>query len=249
VTVTPVSIFDFTFSFAGARDRFGGEGHEFGLLNNDNTVFNFGANVRPYSSVQAGANYGRDTYKTLQKSRNANPDCTIQPPCPANGYNSWFDPNRDWLLNQDEKVNNANLYLDLLHAIKQADIRFSYDYSDSNNAYIHSGPRIQELKTATALTPEDLTRPCAAPLTSCFEMLPPITNKWQRFMVDVKYMFTTHAGLDLCYWYEKFDLSDYATVDLQPGSPRIDYLGEISTGYGNRPYKANTGFLRIMYLF
>jgi len=241
VTVTPASIFDVTLSLAAARDRFGGEGHEFGLLNNDNTVFNLGVNARPTDTVQLGANYGRDTYKTLQKARNANP--------PGTDYGSWFDPNRDWLLNDDEKVNSASVYVDLLRAIKQTDIRVSYDYSDSNNAYIHSGPRVQELKTATALTPADTARPCTAPLISCFEALAPITNKWQRLMIDLKYMFTDKAGLGLGYWYEKFDVSDYATIDLQPGTPRIDYPGEISTGYGNRPYKGNTGFLRILYFF
>jgi hypothetical protein len=98
------------------------------------------------------------------------------------------------------------------------------------------------------LTPGD-GRPCTAPLTSCFEPLPPVTNKWQRFLADVQYMFTQHAGLGIGYRYEKFDISDFATVDLQPGTPRIDYLGGITTGYGNRPYKANTGFVRILYFF
>lgn len=255
VTVTPGSMVDFTFSLAAARDRFGGEGHEFGLLNNDNTVYNLGVNARPRDKVQVGANYGRDSYKTLQKARNANP--------PGTDYGSWFDPNRDWLLDQDEKVNNATLYVDLLQAIKQADIRISYDYSDSNNAYIHSGPRIQELRTNVALSspsafppvinpangrPFTIPAPCTG-VPSCSEPLPPITNKWQRFMVDVKYMFAGNVGLGFGYWYEKFDVSDYATIDLQDGTPRIDYLGEINTGYGNRPYKANTGFLRILYLF
>ena len=40
-------------------------------------------------------------------------------------------------------------------------------------------------------------------------------------------------------------------IDLPgaPGTPRNDYLGEINTGYGNRPYKGNTGFLRLLYQF
>ncbi len=249
VTLTPAAVFDVTFSMAAARDRFGGEGHQFGLFDNDNTVFNVGINARPKDKVQVGANYGRDTYSALLKARNANPDCRLTASCPASGYNSWVDPNRDWQLDQDEKVNNASVYLDLLHAIKKADIRFSYDYSDSNNGYVHSGPRIQELSTATALTPADTARPCAVGLTSCFEALPPVTNKWQRFLVDVQYMFTHNAGLGLGYRFEKLNISDFATIDLQPGTPRIDYLGEISTGYGNRPYKANTAFLRILYFF
>ncbi len=33
------------------------------------------------------------------------------------------------------------------------------------------------------------------------------------------------------------------------GVPRIDYLGFIGTGYGNRSYKGSTAFLRLLYFF
>jgi hypothetical protein len=243
VTVTPTSTLDFTFSVAAARDRFKGEGHDFGLLDNNNTVVNVGVNVSPTNTLRLGGNYGRDTYHSFQKSRSANP--------PGTDYGSWYDPNRDWVLNGDEKVNTATLYVDLLHAIGKSDIRFSYDYSDSNNAYLHGGPKVEALKTGVALTPADPTKPCAVGLTSCFEALPPVTNAWQRLRADFRYMFTNRVGLALTYAYERLGVSDYATIDLpgQPGTPRIDYLGEISTGYGSRPYKASTGFVRILYLF
>ncbi|MBI1875019.1 MAG: MtrB/PioB family outer membrane beta-barrel protein [Acidobacteria bacterium] len=250
-TVTPVSLLDLSFAVAAGRDTFGGPGREFGLMDNKNTVYNFGINASPMPSVRVGANYGRDQYVSNQASRNASPAGT--------DYGTWFDPNRNWFLNNDEKVNIATIYLDLIKAIEKTDISVSYDYSDSNNAYIHSGPRIQELSTNKALSGPSailypgftIPSPCAAGLTSCFEPLPAITNKWQRFMVDLKYMFAAKVGVGLGYWYEKFDISDYATVDVpgQPGTPRIDYLGEISTGYGNRPYKGNTGFFRILYFF
>ena len=247
-SVTPTPMVDFTVSLAAGKDTFHGPGHEFGLLDNNNTVVNAGLNVNPMDGVRFGANYGRDQYTSNQTSRNANPDC--RPNCPASGYNSWFDPNRTWSLNGDERVNNVAVYLDLVEAIEKTDIRISYDFSDSNNSYIHSGPRIQELATNTALTPGD-TSPCAAGLSSCFEALPPITNTWKRFAIDLKYMFAAKVGVGLGYWYEKFDVSDYATIDMpgQPGTPRIDYLGVIGTGYGNRPYKGSTASLRLLYQF
>jgi hypothetical protein len=64
-------------------------------------------------------------------------------------------------------------------------------------------------------------------------------------------MFAPKIGLRVGYWYEKLEVTDYATIDLpgQPGTPRIDYLGLLSTGYGNRPYTGNTGFFRILYFF
>ena len=60
-----------------------------------------------------------------------------------------------------------------------------------------------------------------------------------------------NVGLGFGYWYEKFNISDFATIDI-PGvenAPRIDYLGEISTGYGNRPYRMHNVFVRLLYLF
>jgi len=250
-TVTPTPMVDFSLSLAAGKDKYRGEGHELGLLNNDNTVVNATVNVMPLDSVRLGVNYGRDQYRSNQSSRNANP--------PGTDYGSWFDTNRTWFLDNDEKVNNTTVYLDLIKAIQKTDIRISYDRSDSNNSYIHSGPRIQELSTNRALSGPSailypgftIPAPCAAGLTSCFEPLPAITNTWNRFTVDLKYMFGSKVGVGVGYWYEKFDVTDYATIDLpgQPGTPRIDYLGEIGIGYGNRPYRGSTGFLRLLYLF
>ncbi len=240
--ITPVEILDVTLSVAAGKDIYSGPGHDFGLLNNTNTAYNAGINVNPRKTVGFGANYGYEKFTSLQNSANANP--------PGSDYGSWTDPNRIWNLTNNEKVNNFDLYLDLNKAIRNTNIRFSYDYSDSDNAFIHSGPRVQELATNTFFTPGDV-KPCAAGLTSCFQPLPNVTNTWQRLTADLKYFFTPKVGVGLGYWYEKFDVTDFSTVDLpgQTGTPRIDYLGEINTGYGNRPYTGNSAFLRLLYLF
>ena len=39
------------------------------------------------------------------------------------------------------------------------------------------------------------------------------------------------------------DVSDFS------GTSRIDYLGDISTGYGNRPFEGSTAFVRLLYRF
>jgi MtrB/PioB family decaheme-associated outer membrane protein len=236
----PASMVDVTLQLAAARDIYKGEGHDFGLLNNHNRSYNIGTSISPMTQLSVGANYGRDTYKSLQNSRNANP--------PGTDYGSWTDPNRTWFLDNDERVNNADVFVDLTQAIPHTDIRLNYEYSDSDNAFIHSGPRVQELLTNKALTVGD-TPPCAAGLTSCFEALPNVTNTWHRVSADVRYFFTSRIGFAGTYSYEKFDVTDFATVDLTPGVPRIDYLGVINTGYGNRPYKGSTGFLRLLYTF
>ena len=190
-----------------------------------NQSYNVGASVQPMDAVTIGMSYGKEKFSSFQNSRNANPI--------GSDYGSWTDPNRTWNLSNDEHVNNFLAYLDLANAIKHTDIRLSYDYSDSDQAFIHSGPRIVELTTNTALTAGD-AKPCAAGLTSCFQALPNVTNTWRQLSADFQYHWSKQVGFALGYRYEKFDVSDYATIDLpgQPGVPRIDYLGEINTGYG-----------------
>jgi hypothetical protein len=233
-TLTPVQNVDLTASVTYGKDVYGGPGLEFGLLDNKNTAYNFGVNFTPKASIALGANYGYDTFNAFQKSRNANPA-----PDPT-----WTDPNRDWTMNNDEKVNNFDLYLDLMNAIKNTGIRFAYSYSDSDNAFVHGGPRVDPaVPGSLAATKDAFGNPT-------FEALPNVTNTWQQFMVDLKYSFNAKVGFAVGYFYEKLDVTDFATINL-PGTdqPRIDYLGEISTGYGNRPYKGSTFTARLLYTF
>lgn len=222
VVINPTSFMDVTVSSSMAKDVYKGEGHEFGLLDNDNSNYTIAFGISPSDAVDFGASYGRDHYVANQKSRNANP-----PPDPT-----WTDPNRDWTLKNEETVNNVDVYVNLPKLIEKTTVRFNYDLSDSDNGFIFGGPRITSLAAANAFIP-----------------IPSVTNKWQRVSADAQYHFNRKVGLAFGYWWEKFDVNDYATISLSDGSPRIDYLGSISTGYGNRPYKGSTGMLRLLYLF
>jgi hypothetical protein len=233
VTLTPFQTMDFTASVTYTDDQYGGPGLEFGLLENTVTAYNVGVNYTPNAHVAMGVNYGRDDFSSYQKSRNANPA-----PDP-----SWTDPNRDWTMDNDEKVNNFDVYFDLLNAIKNTGIRFSYNYSDSDNALVLGGPR-----TVTLYNTIDANG------FRTFEQLPAVTNDWQQFMVDLKYTFSAKVGFAVAYMYEKLGIDDFATINL-PGTsgygaqPRIDYLGGLTTGYANRPYKGSTFTARLLYTF
>jgi hypothetical protein len=235
VTLSPIQTVDFTASITYTDDHYGGPGLEFGLLDNTNTAFNLGVNYTPTSSIALGANYGRDDFSSYQKSRNANPA-----PDPT-----WTDPRRDWTLDNDEKVNNFDVYLDLLNAIKNTGIRFAYSLSDSDNAFVHGGPRVST------------SEPTSLATAGQFIPMPNVTNQWQQFMIDLKYTFSAKVGFALGYMYEKFDVTDWATVDTNgpvgfaaaTGTPKYVYLGGISTGYGNRPYNGSTFSARLLYTF
>jgi len=220
--LNPIEMIDVTFSAAVAKDVYKGPGHEFGLLDNTNHSFNVGVNVNPAERVGFGVNYGRDHFDSNQLSRNANP-----PPDPQ-----FTDPSRNWSLANAENVNNFDIYLDLPKIIRKTNVRVAYDYSDSDNGFLFGGPRIDGLAAIGQFIP-----------------LPDVTNTWHRATADVSYFFHKQVGIAVGYWYEKFDVSDFATVNLPDGTPRIDYLGEISTGYGNRPYKGGTAFVRLLCLF
>jgi hypothetical protein len=94
-------------------------------------------------------------------------------------------------------------------------------------------------------------------VSSCFIPLPNVTNSWNRFTMDYKVYLVERVGLGVAYWYEKFEVSDFNTIDTNgpvgfaaaTGVPRIDWLGGLMTGYGSRPYKGQTFFARVLYRF
>ncbi len=115
VELTPLSTVGINLSLATGKDDYqGADGsQQFGLLNNKNTAYTVGVNYAPNARVNVGADYGRETFNSLQQSRNANP-----PPDPQ-----FTDPTRNWTLTNDEKVNNFSVYLNLVKALPKTDIR------------------------------------------------------------------------------------------------------------------------------
>jgi len=238
LTVMPSDMVDLYVQFAGGRDRYMADtsvpvsrpGELFGLHESDVRSWNAGVNFHPTDIVAVGGNYGRDGYSSLQRSRNANP-----PPDPT-----WTDPSRDWTLDNDDRINTASAYVDLLRAVRNTDIRFAYDYSDSNNSFVHGGPRVAALASINQFIP-----------------LPDVENTWQRLTADVQYFITARAGLGVGYYFEKLAIVDFNTIDANgpvgvapaTGEPRIDWLGGLMTGYGNRPYTGHTVYLRALYHF
>ncbi len=237
LTANPIDTVGVFVQFATTRDTFLGDGsipagrEQFGLLSQDSDALVGGIDFTPNEMVHLGLSLGRDEFAALQKSRNANP-----PPDP-----SWTDPARNWTLDNNEVVKTYMAYLDLLGlANAKADIRLSYEFNDSNNAFTYGGPRIPVLQAGGAFVP-----------------LPNVVNEWNRFTADVKYYFTPKVGVGLGYWFDKLEISDWNTVDTNgpvgfaaaTGTPRIDWLGGLLTGYGNRPYEGSRVFARLLYRF
>ncbi len=232
------------FQFTTTRDTFFGDSsipagrEQFGLLSNDINAWAVGADYSLNDMVHFGLTYGWDKFNAVQKSRNANP-----PPDPT-----WTDPSRNWFLDNTEKVNTVTAYVDMLGLMKaRADLHVGYEMNDSDNNFNYYGPRIDSLAAAGQFIP-----------------LPNVVNDWRRFTVDFKYYVNKAVGLGIGYWYENFDVTDWNTLDADPnnfagggpvgfypstGVPRIDWLGGLMTGYGNRPYSGSRVFARMLYRF
>lgn len=236
-SVNPTDLVGVFVQFSSTHDKFLADSaipagrEQFGLLKQNVDAVVGGVDLSPNDTVHFGASIGRDKFAALQKSRNANP-----PPDPT-----WTDPARNWTLDNNEIVKTYMAYLDLEGlANAKADVHASFERNDSDNAFNFGGPRIPALAA-----------------TGAFVALPNVVNEWSRFTVDVKYFFTPKVGVGLGYWYDKLDVTDWNTVDSNgpvgfaaaTGVPRIDWLGGLMTGYGNRPYEGSRVFARLLYRF
>jgi len=250
--LTPSAKFDVNLTWASTKDTYDGNNHQFGLKSNDVSSTNVTVNLYPTEKVTLGAMYGLDDMKSFQKSRTANPYSGLVP----GAYESWNDALRDWNLSNTEKVKNAGAWIDLINAMPNTDVRFGYNYSNSDNAFVHGGPRILAMMSPdnTSLrNPLDTGRPCsltgATTTATCFIPFPNVTNTWSQIKVDLRHMFRSNVGVGVGYQYEKLDIVDFATTNLADGSPRMDPLGAITTGYGNRPYTGSTAIVKLIYKF
>jgi MtrB/PioB family decaheme-associated outer membrane protein len=235
----PISSVGVNLTVATGKDDYAGadSSQQFGLLNNKNNAFTVGVDYAPEAKVNLGLNYGYETYNAVQQSRNANPAPDV----------SWTDPNRNWTMTNDEHVNTLTAYVNLVKLISKTDMRLAYDYSTSDQAFVHGGPRIPAL---------------AATAPGQFIALPNVTDSWSQLSFDLTYALSKKMAVGFSLLREDFDVSDYATINTggsqtlpdsrvgaQSDKARLDWWGSLLTGYGNRPYTGTTGVVRVFYFF
>lgn len=230
VTLTPVGWFSFNASVSDGKDEYDETG--FGMRDNDNRAFGIGFDASPVDTVSFGMNFGREKYTAFQYSRTANPlSATNQ---------TFLDPTRDWSIDQDDTVNTFTANLDLIKALPKTDIRFSYDVSDGEATYTYGGPA--------------LTNP-AVFSTTPFRALTPVTNKLTGAKTDVQYFVRPNVALGVTYWYEEYKVDDFSLSEATINKPNPVsaasglFASTIYSGYLYRPYKANTFWLRMTYLW
>jgi MtrB/PioB family decaheme-associated outer membrane protein len=222
-TVTPMTIFDVNASIFYGHDKY--PETTYGLQDNKNQGYTLGFDLVPNAKVNFGLNYGREKYDTFQASRTSNP---LPDP-------TFSDARRDWNDTINDKVNTFSANLSLDKAITKTDIRLGYDISDGNTNYIYG------LVANTTL-----------PAPVQYGTQP--KNRMDVAKVDVQYYVRPNLALGAAYWYENWKVQDFALdpaiIDaLIVRNPATNALTGFYTGYANEPYKANTFFLRMRYLW
>ena len=154
----------------------------------------------------------------------------------ANNAADQANPLRSWTTDYTGKVNFLEASLDIDRAIEKTIIRISADWNRSNDTYLYG------LVTGS---------PLAAP-----EQLPPVKNELLRGEVDLTYELTNNIRLGAAYWYDDYNVQDFALgpttltgialPPVQEGQPVVA-TNALLLGYLYRPYTAHAGFVRITY--
>ena len=188
VEVTPVSTVGLNFTLFNGKDDYAGRGRGAGVraARQQEHRLDGGRQLR---AEREGQRRRRLRPRDLQRASSSRATRTRRP------TRRWTDPNRNWTMTHDEKVNTFTAYLNLIKAFAKTDIRASYDLMDSDQSYVHGGPRIAALRFRR--------RRRRAARSSAF---PNVTDKWQRATIDLTYSVSKKLGLGASYWYEKFDV-------------------------------------------
>ncbi len=137
----------------------------------------------------------------------------------------FLDPTRDWWTNLDEDVHTVSANLDLPRLTARLGARVGYDYVGSRAAYTY------EVRPDTTLaTPEQLA---------------PVRNVIHRATAEARQGLTRDVTLGFGYWFDHYDVQDFA---LSPGTLNNPLMPGFMNLLGQwRPYKAHTGYVRLMY--
>jgi MtrB/PioB family decaheme-associated outer membrane protein len=221
-TLTPSSFYSFSVSAGVGQDDY--PDSEFGFQSYDSNQYSVGFDLIPNDQVGLSFVYGWEDYTSVTGSRTANP--------PSATDQGFFDPRRNWWMDYDGKVHNFDAALDLAEIAPKTDVRFGVNWSDVEDVYNY------RLATNTTLpTPAQLT---------------PVTHELLRGTFDLNYKVSAKLHVGGAYWYENYKTEDFALGDAYTGAAILPFTGTPNTmllGYSYRPYTANTGILRMTYLW
>jgi MtrB/PioB family decaheme-associated outer membrane protein len=143
----------------------------------------------------------------------------------ANPGAQFNDPTRDWWTDMDEDVHTVSASIAAPRLARRTALNLGYDFVGSRAAYVYS-----IRPDSTLATPQQLA---------------PVRNELQRATLDLRYMLTSSLSLGAAYWFDTYDVDDFAVSPGTLNSPLLPTF--LNVGYQWRPYDAHTGLLRLLY--
>ena len=150
---------------------------------------------------------------------------TLQRSRQANPGPQFDDPTRDWSTDMNENVHTVTTSLDFPHVARRTTARLAYDYVHTNARYVYLLPA-----NSTLVQPQQL---------------PAVRNEIQRASADLRYSLSQRLGVGVGFWFDSYIAADFARSPGTLNSPFLPAL--IDLMYLNRPYRAHTGSLRLIY--
>jgi MtrB/PioB family decaheme-associated outer membrane protein len=145
----------------------------------------------------------------------------------ANPGAQFDDPTRDWTTDTRDGAHTLMASADLLKLWAKTDLRFAYDFVHGRSSYTYG------------LTPDTTLPPV--------EQLPELFNRRNRLTADMRYMVTRHWGAGLAYWFEKYEVDDFAfNPETLSTVSQPSFISLVNT---YRPYTANTFWARFTYVW
>ncbi len=196
-----------------------------GRENRPGSVFGLRSNDNTGASV--GVDYVPSNAVSVGASYEYEKYTALQASREANPGPQFDDPTRDWTTDGADRAHTLTASADLLKLWPKTDLRFAYDFSRAESVYVYG------LAANTTLPP--------------VAQLPPVLNTRYRISIDGRYALTRHLAAGLVYWYEKYDVDDFAFSPATLNT--VAQPAFLSLGYLYRPYTANTLWGRLTYLW
>jgi len=238
--VTPVSTLAFNVSVAAGNDDY--LESLFGIRDNNHRIYAGGVDWTPKDNMAFGASYSRENYMALSRSRQANPatptGCVPLYPAPAGQATCQFDdPTRNWAVDTDDLVHSFILNADFTNLWSRVDIRVSFDTNRSLSTYHYITGSVPDrtLPEETPGLPSTLPDPT---------QLPDVKHNLDRGTFDFVYNFNRRIALGASYWYENYDVQDFALDAESTGNQARS--NAVLLGYMYTPYTAQTGWVRLI---
>jgi len=177
------------------------------------------------NSVSGGFDYVPSSAVSLGASYVYERYTSLQQSRQANPGPQFDDPTRDWTTNGADRTHTVGASADLLKLWPKTDVRFAYDFVHASSTYIYG------LAPNTTLPP--------------INQLPQVWNTRNRLTADARYALTAHLGVGVLYWFEDFNIDDFAFNAATLNT--VAQPSFISLQYTYRPYTANTIWGRLTY--